>query len=335
MNYIDMKFANLVGGRLKNYKVKKTSPFLANFRCYFCGDSQKNKSKARGYFYESKGKLCFKCHNCSEPLSFHNFLKRVDPILYDEYVAESYLDKQLRSPKFDLEQHKKKIDLGFDPLKKLKKISQLKWDHPAKQYIVKRKIPNPFHAKLYYCPKFVEWTNSILPKKLNPDREEPRLIIPLLREDGTMFGYQGRSFDKNAEVRYISIMLEEAPKIFGLDLVKKEDPCYIFEGPIDSMFIENSLALVGSDGHVPGFLKDPIIVLDNEPRNPQIIKKMENFIDMGLKIVIWDDTFGSIKDVNEMVLAGHDPEYIQCILNKRTFQGLEAKIELADWRKRS
>lgn len=336
--WIDVKYANILSGRLEQYKVKKSNPYLANLRCPICGDSQKNKFKARGYLFQNKGEMSFKCHNCGIACSFVNFLKKLDLVLYDEYTKEHYLNQDA-PPRVE-----KKIDPLIDmrppkflskgsPLKKLKKISQLAWDHPAKTYVLSRKIPNEFHGKLFYCPRFAEWTNSIIPGKIDSNRkDEPRLIIPLLKEDGTLFGYQGRSFDPNTKLRYITIIFDEYTKIFGLDAVNKHTTTYVFEGPIDSMFIPNSIAMLGSDVKLDSSFKDPVFVYDNEPRNLQIVKKIDSMIDKGYNVVIWTNDFPQ-KDINDMIMAGHDIEHIKIIMDQNTFSGLEAKLQLTKWKK--
>ncbi len=74
MDLIDSKYINLVSARLD--KFKRVKPNLYNFRCPLCGDSQKHKNKARGYFYQVKTNTNYKCHNCGASMSFNNFLKK-------------------------------------------------------------------------------------------------------------------------------------------------------------------------------------------------------------------------------------------------------------------
>jgi len=341
--WIDVKYANLLSGKLQQFKIKKSMPYLANCRCPICGDSQKNKLKARGYLFQHKNEMAYKCHNCGFAAPFGKFLKQLDTYLYDEYTREHYLNKPMHSNSINVTvQQNVKPDItnaspprflaAGSPLRQLKKISQLTWDHPAKQYIINRKIDNPWHAKLFYAPKFAAWTNSIIPDKLIATRDEPRLIIPFLKEDKTLFGYQGRSFDPNSKLRYITIMIEDYPKIFGLDTVNKDTRCYVFEGPIDSMFIPNSIAMAGADIRLDSSFKDPVFIFDNEPRNKEIVKRIDKHIDMHYNIVIWDDSFNG-KDVNEMILNGADAEHIKIVIDKRTFKGLEAKVELNKWKR--
>jgi hypothetical protein len=334
--WIDIKYVNILSGRLEQFKIKKNNPFVANLRCPICGDSEKNKYKARGYLFQDKTDMVYKCHNCGIVCSFSSFLKKIDIVLHDEYSVEVWKSRSediYYEPKPDITKiETPKFLKGNSPLRELKKISQLASYHPAKQYIVSRKIENPWHAKLFYCPKFGEWTNSIIPNKLKVTKDEPRLIIPLLKEDGTMFGYQGRSFNPKSTLRYITIMLEDRPKIFGLDTVKKDRKCYVFEGPIDSMFIPNSIAMVGADVSLDASFSNPVYIFDNEPRNKEIIKRLDLYIDKGYNIVIWDNTFKG-KDINEMILNGADMEHIKIVIDRRTFNGLGAKVELMNWKK--
>ena len=231
-------------------------------------------------------------------------------------------------PKMD----KPKFLSGDSPLRKLKKISQLHWNHYAKKYVVDRKIPNEFHAKLFFCENFAAWTNSMIPDKLDEKIKEARLIIPFIDENKNFFGYQGRSLDPNSKIRYITVMLEDRAKIFGLDSVNKKNRVYVVEGPIDSMFIPNCIAMAGSAVKLSSDFNDVVYIYDNEPRNKEIVKQIESSIDKGNKVVIWDKTFPQ-KDINEMILNGNDAEHIKIVIDKRTFSGLEAKVELMNWRK--
>ena len=338
--WIDLKYVNLISSKLDKYKVKKSNPYLSNFRCPFCGDSQKNEYKARGYCYEKKGEVFFSCHNCSHSCYLSQLLKRLDFLLYEEYTKEIFITKNgTPSSGYTLTQkpditkiERPKFLSGDSPLKQLKKISQLDWNHPAKQYIVNRKIPNIHHAKLFYAPKFAEWTNSIIPGKIAAVKDEPRLIIPFLKEDGTFFGYQGRSFNPKTKLRYITIMMEEYSKIYGLERIDKNGTVYVFEGPLDSLFIPNAIAMAGADVTLDKSFKNPVFVYDNEPRNKDIVKRIDFCIKNGYNIVVWDDTFPQ-KDINDMIMAGADAEHIKIIMDKRTFSGLTAKVELMKWKK--
>ena len=332
-NYIDLKYLNLLSGQLPLFKRKDNNLF--NFRCPFCGDSQKNKLKARGYVFLVEGAYLYKCHNCGIGANVDKLINHVNPELHKEYRTERFLDKR-REP---VTPPKTSTGIKFrnrnyhlkTPLKSLKKISQLRFDHPAKKYVEKRMIPKEYHRKLFYAPKFAEWVNSIIPNKLNEKYDEPRLIIPFFDERENLIGFQGRAFGKSA-VKYITIMLDEdAIKVFGLEEVDKTKRIYITEGPIDSMFLPNSLAMAGADMKSMN-LPDVEYVYDNEPRSSEIIKKMEKNISAGASVCVWP-SFLKEKDINDMILAKMSISEILRIINDNTFQNLTAKLKLTEWRK--
>jgi len=104
----------------------------------------------------------------------------------------------------------------------------------------------------------------------------------------------------------------------------------VVEGPFDSTFLNNSVALCGSDGDVRCLEgSDIIFVYDNEPRNREIVRKIESCIQSGNRVVIWPSGVGE-KDINDMVLAGHD---VQSMIESNTYKGLEAKLKFNLWKK--
>ena len=107
------------------------------------------------------------------------------------------------------------------------------------------------------------------------DGDHPRMVIPFRDSNGDIFAYQGRAFGKE-KPKYITIILDESvPKIFGLDRVDTSRDIFVMEGPIDSLFIENSIAVAQSDLRVPQYKDKPVLVPDNEPRNKEIVKQIE------------------------------------------------------------
>lgn len=329
MSYIDVKYIQLVSPQLQKFTRKKDS--LYNFRCPYCGDSQKRKDKARGYIFKIKNDFVFKCHNCGVGRTFTNFLKDNCSHLYNQYVMERYREgltgknTQTKNPEFNFTTPNfKKRKTGVD----LEKVSELNISHPARVYLEERKIKDLDY--FYYCPKFKQWTNSQLEVFPNLKQDSPRIIIPLRDETGTMFGYQGRSLAPKAKIRYITIMLDESkPKIFGLDRIDSSKPVYVTEGPFDATFISNSIAMCGSDVNLSDYDYRFIYVFDNEPRNKEIVERITKAVDRGDSVVIFPNTIEQ-KDLNEMALAGHD---VQSVVECNTYQGLEAKLKLNEWKK--
>ena len=321
MDFVDVKYINLISSRFQKFKRVKNN--LYNFRCPICGDSQTNKNKARGYLYQIKNNTNYKCHNCGVNVSFNNFLKQIDTQIHKQYIFEKFKEgntgknftTQAPVLKFEAPKFKPKLDLP--------KASE---NPVAKAYLENRKL-NP--DNYYYTEKFKEWTNSLRPTFDNVSKDESRIIIPLFHQN-ILVGFQGRALGPS-NVKYITIMLtDDAPKIYGLDKVQKNKSVYITEGPFDSTFISNSIALCGSDGDVDKWgISNPVWIYDNEPRNREILSRISRVIEMGQKVVIWPSTIKE-KDVNDMVLSGLD---VQSVIESNTYSGLEAKLKFTTWKK--
>ena len=330
MSYLDTKYINLASSSLQKFKRVKTG--LWTFRCPYCGDSKKNKTKTRGYIFSVKGDHVFKCHNCGITRSFSNFLKDHAPHVYDEYVMERYKEGTIGKnvPKPDLTQfvHTPKFEKRTVDLEPLSRLNNF---HVAKKYILDRGIPENKLDRLYYCPNFKEWTNTQKHTFSDTTNDEERIIIPLNNTDGDLIGFQGRSLSPKAKMRYITVMLDEdAPKLYGLDHITKNETIYIVEGPLDSFFLENAVAMCGSDVDIRSFgWSDYIWVFDNEPRNREVVSRIEKLINRGDKVVIWPSHIQE-KDVNEMILAKYD---ICTILESSVYSELTAKLKLNLWKK--
>lgn len=345
MLWIDIKFANMLASNLAMFKVKKTNPYLSNFRCPYCGDSKSNKYRARGYLFEHKGSLVYKCHNCDMATNFDGLLKFIDQEKHKEYSLEKYRERSTQTTFSALTDNKFVSDIGkfskqrfekFEPLKKLKKISQLDNNHIAKKYCLQRQIPANKHYILYYCPKFKQFTNNLLPDKFpNLENDRDRLLIPLIDRDGMFFGYQGRALNSD-KIRYITIVLDPSkPRVFGLNTIDLKQDVVVVEGPLDSLFLPNAIAMAGGDnGDVEklGINDKLVFCYDNEPRNEDTIKRMEKMIEKGFRVVVWPNNI-VYKDINEMVLNGLCQEEISCIISNNTYNGLSAKLKLQEWKK--
>jgi|TARA_X000001036_G_scaffold246635_1_gene229930 transcription elongation factor Elf1 len=319
MNLIDSKYIGLVSSRLGNFKRVKSD--LYNFRCPICGDSKKNKTKTRGYLYTIKADVNFRCHNCGASMTFSNFLKEIDPVVHKQYVFERFKQGStgrgtvVEEPvfKFEAPTFKSSIDL---PLASTVDVSRI--------YLEKRKL-DP--TKFYYAERFVEYVNSH--KQSMDVKEHPRIIIPLYYEKN-LVGVQGRALNSNS-VKYITtIFYDEAPKIYGLDNIRRDAPVFVTEGPFDSTFILNSIAMCGADSDVRKWgVSTPVWVYDNEPRSKEITERISSAITRGDSVVIWPTGIEE-KDINDMILAGHD---VQSIVESNTYSGLEANLQFTTWKR--
>ena len=327
--YIEIKYLNLLSPRLDKFKQKKD--YLWNFRCPVCGDSQRNRNKVRGFVFQVKGNLLYKCHNCGYSVPLPKLIELLDPVLYKEYRLEKFKDSN--KPRVDTRKVNRVISttpvFKKNILSELTPLDNLNNSHPAKEYILNRQLPP---QALYFTEKFQEWTNSVKPDTFHEiKQDESRIIIPFIDKEGIVFGFQGRSLH-NTGLRYITILLQEdRPKIFGMDKVDFDLPIYITEGPFDSLLLENAVAMAGADiSNSRDCLGTNVVyVYDNEPRNDQITSRIERHIKAGDRVVIWPHGIKE-KDINDMILSGHP---VQQIVQDCTHSGLTATLKLNDWRK--
>ena len=322
MDLVDSKYIGLISSRLQKFKKVKNN--LYNFRCPICGDSQKNKNKTRGYLYQVKNNTNFKCHNCGASMSLNNFIKTLDGTLHKQYTMEKFKEGHT-GRNFVVEEPK--LEFKKPVFKKSINLPKASSNPIAKRYLENRKI-NP--DKFYYADRFKSWTNTQKKTFDTIGRDEPRIVIPMYDETKNLIGFQGRALDKSPN-KYITIMIQdEAPKAYGIETIDKTSTVYITEGPFDSTFIRNSIAMCGADADVHSWgISNPVWVYDNEPRNREIVERISRTIDSGDSVIIWPTNITE-KDINDMILAGHE---VMSMLKSNTYHGLEAKIKFNNWKK--
>ena len=321
MNLVDSKFIGLISSRLQ--KFKRVKPDLYNFRCPICGDSQKNKSKTRGYLYAIKADMNFRCHNCGASMTLSNFLKEIDPTIHKQYVFERFKNNStgrgtvVEEPTFKFEKPKFKTKLSLPSCFEVQR---------GREYLESRGL-DP--KRFYWAEDFAGFVNSIKPTFGQNVPKESRIIIPLFYKKN-LIGIQGRSVDPSP-VKYITTMFDDdAPKIYGLDNIRRDAPVFITEGPFDSTFIRNSIAMCGADADISKWgISSPVWIYDNEPRSSEITRRIQSAISSKQTVVIWPSNIRE-KDINDMVLAGHD---VQSMVELNTYTGLEAQLNFNRWKR--
>jgi transcription elongation factor Elf1 len=332
--YIDRTFLLRLAPRLQRFAKKKDD--LYNFRCPLCGDSQKNKTKSRGYVYRKKNDYFYMCHNCGVSTTFFNFLRQVDESLVQEYQLERYKNNESGNHNYtkpDFDEFKSKPI--FKEKINLESVTDLPKGHYAKTYVESRMIPEKHHNDLYFAPDFKKFVEDMKIEKDGLKEDDPRLVIPFYDAEKNLVAFQGRSLS-DSKLRYITVKVsDDKRKIFGLERANTEENICVVEGPIDSLFLNNSIATADSNLESVKDIFDRskiTLVFDNEPRNKEIVKLMEHAIDNYFRVVIWPE-FIENKDINEMILDGFSPDEIQDIIDKNTFVNLRAKMEFMNWKK--
>ncbi|CAB4124278.1 DNA primase [uncultured Caudovirales phage] len=339
--YLDRKFLLLVSSRLQRFSQKKDDLF--NFRCPFCGDSQKNKLKARGYIFRKNNDYYYTCHNCNIGTTFSKFLKHIDADTHRQYSVERYTSgdnghSNYKKPEFNLEGPKPKQTLSnrnkFNGTK-LKSVKDLPADHIASKYVISRKIPEKFWNEIFYTENYKKFLDETFPdhgKDFIPDDE--RIVLFYTNVDGDITNISGRALGES-KIRYCTVKITDEKKIFGMHRLSLKDKVYVLEGQFDSFFVPNSVAsgdsnLCGMGTSFPD--AEVVLVYDNEPRNKDIVKQIHKAVVNNYNVVLFPDTI-PYKDINDMVVGGMKMNDILSIIKENTFQGLTAQLKFIDWKK--
>jgi len=342
--YIDNKYVRLVSSRLRNFKQKSDN--LWNFSCPFCGDSQKNKLKARGYVFAKGNDLLYRCHNCGVGTNVANLLKQVDPSLHGEYTFEKYksgesntiFHKSNTSPTFNIPSPR------FGKVEKQRVFDHAEWvselqsGHFCLNYAQNRSIPEEHYDKLLFTSKYRQFIDALVPNHGKSLADDARLVIPYYDVNGELVAVSGRALETSEEkLRYVTVRTNDSDDklIYGMDRVNLHQTVYLVEGPIDSLFITNCLASGDANLSLTAkniSAKNKVLIFDNEPRNKEVCKLIEKAIKLGEDVVIWPDTIEG-KDINEMILNGFSPDEIKGIIDSNTFRNLEAIAKFTFWKR--
>lgn len=333
MLWLDVKYANMLSIHLDRYSVKQNNPFLSNFRCPICGDSKTHKSKARGYLYQNKQGLSFKCHNCNAGQSFSYLLKDINPNLFDQYKLEKFKE----NPNKDFKKKKESISFSAPEFKQKNilddhytKVSQLNQDHHCYIYCAKRQIPSEYYNRLYYIDDF-----SPIEKHFNLKMKgdvKDRLGIPFFDKYKNLSGITCRALD-DSPFRYYTAKFSPFPLLYGIDKAVDSDTIYVVEGPLDSLFLKNAVAVGNSDltriekQYIP---KQCVLIYDNQPRNKEVIREMLKAWGKDFSVVVWPKNIKE-KDINEMVINELN---VTDIISENTYSGTSLFLEISRWRKR-
>jgi transcription elongation factor Elf1 len=338
---IDQKYVGMISHRLRNFKRKQD--YVWNFSCPLCGDSKKNVLKARGYVYKKGNNLFYSCKNCGIGTSVGKLLEQIDGSLYKEYILERYKagdsgTSNYTKPTFNVPSPR------FDKLDKQKQFEHAEFcfdlpsGHFCLDYLKNRQIPKDFYSQLLFTSHYKQFIDTLVPNHGKKLVDDARLIIPFYDVYNNLIAVSGRALETNDKtLRYITIRTTDSEEklVFGMDRVSLHEPVRIVEGPIDSLFVKNCVA--SGDSSLTTVAENisagkKVLIFDNEPRNKEIVKLMQDAIKSNHNIVIWPNTIQS-KDVNEMVVSGISPDEIEAIISSNTFSGLEAQTKFVFWKK--
>jgi len=336
--WLDQKYVGILSIHLDQFKRKGGYNF--NFRCPICGDSQKNKTKARGYIFGQKGGLFYKCHNCQAGMSLGNLIKAVNTNLYREYSLERYASGEtgkkahkehsfvFKPVRFESNQ-KSLFDTVLKPIKNFDK------DHEIIKYVHSRKIPSHRYNTLYYVENVQDLKKLASGYDDKIVTSEPRLVLPFYNRKNKLVGLSARAI-RGEQFRYINLKIDDNdPMIFGIDKVDTNDVIYVTEGPLDSLFLPNSVSVGNANlrvaaEHLPK--EKLVLIYDNEPRNKEIVKNIQRSVNDGFSVCVWPKSYKE-KDINDIIMkSSTTEEELLSTVKDRTFVGPRLLLEFNSWR---
>ncbi len=315
-----------------------------------CPNCKDKKRRMYILWNETKGIYNCYCHNCGYSKILINFLEDFYTATYDEYKRNRHVKhssllihnpikkkkRKVRAKVIDIFKTRKEQPYGCTP------ADQLKEGHKVKEYLINREIPEKYWNLFYFAKDFKQVANHY-GYKTDKWISESRLIIPFWDMDKNLIFVQGRSFDKNPKIKYITLELQKGNlKLWGLSDINIDKTIYITEGPIDAMFLNNSLAIAGSKISNKELMslfpkkncRDIVFVFDNEPHNKDVVASMLDKIKFGFSVVIWNRQKIKEKDINDMIMFNEiiNIDNIMLKLHELTFYGVRAKNKVKFWR---
>lgn len=275
---------------------------IFNAECPVCKEGKSAGRSRRLFYFPLKNYLY--CHNCSKSWTPFDWIKEVTSLTVPEILRRNKGSSEFNATKFevsnniDLPQEVVLEDLPADSID-LTDSSQIEFYKNSKY--VKLALDYCNNRRLFTgvnsCNKFFV--------SLKDKVHKNRLVIPFYR-DNRIVCYQTRALTENQFPKYLTKFGEK--EIFGLNNIKPEIPyVFVFEGPIDSMFVQNGVAIASltATEHQNAQLStligyELVYVFDNDKNNKQTSLRIEKYIKSGKRVFIWPKEFNSFKDFNEV-----------------------------------
>jgi len=273
-----------------------------NAGCPICKEGKSLGKKKRLFFYPESN--TFHCFNCGKTWSAYTWITKVCNMSKEE------LDYEINTNNFSLNVEKK---INNIPLKK-KDLPDLPYD----SINIFDETQKEFYNKTEVFKKALNYIND---RKLNVAVNKPpalfisltdflhknRICIPFYDCDKRIVFYQTRCLD-NSHPKYLGKQGYDK-SIFGIDRIDSNIPyIFIFEGPIDAMFVKNGVAAAGlnltefQEKQLNAFpFHKKIWILDNPKFDNTSIEKTKEFVFLKKNVFKWKPEM-SYKDFNEMAM---------------------------------
>lgn len=301
-----------------------------NAECPVCKEGKSAGRSRRLFYFPHKG--YFFCHNCSKSWRPFEWVKEVTTMTIPEIIKrnnEKAGENQL--PEKYVKPVEEKVELVISDLPEgsvdLTDETQVQFYHTNK--FVKLALEYCRNRRLFTATNSCSKFYVALEDKVHRNR----LVIPFYGDNNKVICYQTRALTSNQFPKYLTKFGEK--ELFGLNNVDSTIPyVFVFEGPIDSMFVKNGIAMASLSptekqlqqiNNLIGF--EQIYVFDNDKNNAQTSRKIEKYIKERKKIFIWPKEFSRFKDFNEICCSLELDEIPWKFVVKNSAKGPEALIK--------
>lgn len=301
---------------------------IYNAECPVCKEG-KSVGRSRRLFY-FPAKQYFYCHNCVKSWKCFEWVKEVTGLTAPEILAKNKEKIQhVQTSPLKRLQEKKLAPISDLPENSIDITDEFQYDffrsneyvRLAKEYCEQRRLFTAVNS----CKKFYV--------SLEDNIHKERLVIPFLDTNNKTVYYQTRALTANQHPKYLSKLGEKS--LFGINNVSSDIPyVFVFEGPIDSMFVRNGLAMASlapTEKQLQQLTTligyEPIFVFDNDKDNKQVNKKVEKYIKEGRSVFVWPKEFAKFKDFNEVCCSLSLDEIPWKFVVKHTAKGQEALLK--------
>ena len=302
-----------------------------NAECCVCGEGASAGRKRRLFYFVND--RYFYCFNCSRSWQEVNWLQEVSKKTFTEIVRES---KQYDNTSDVIRQlsavELPKPDVPYlpDDCVDLTDVNQIDYYSGTTQDKLVKQALN-------YCSSRKLFTAVNKPKTFYISFEDKvhknRLIIPFYSEKNKIESYQSRSLNGDDYPKYLTKYGEKC--LYGENNINPEIPyIFVFEGPIDAMFVRNAVAIGGASATEKQmqFLNkcigyEVIYVYDNDKNNGEMDAKIQKLIKQNKRIFIWPKEFSKFKDINEVCVNLSLDEFPYKYIIDNSYTGIEAQLK--------
>jgi len=305
--------------------------------CPICREGKSLGKKQRCYFIPSRNNIY--CHNCgwsSTPINWikevsgENFSDIIDELKNFDIDIENYIEEKKDTKERTITPPLPDDCINLFDNKQVEFFKDNKVVKKAIDIIKGRKLDTAINR-----PK-------ALYVSLSDKVHKNRLVIPFY-EDGNVVFYQSRSiFHEDPKPKYIS-KINSTKSLYGFDMIDpKLDYVFIFEGPINSFFVKNAVAVAGiQEKSSQSFtlkqleqlntlkLYKKIWVLDSQWIDSASRSKSKILADQNENIFIWPEKIGrKYKDFNDLAMRFDINEISAKFIADNSYKGVGAKIAL-------